>query len=146
MPFFKDLRRRTASFRSNKSNSPDGSRGSNGTNSSVPDTRSSSTLNSVYATSTPPSTIQPHASTPNLTNSVSGTGAPVPPRPAPVTLSSSRLSMVVLPLPCAISRSRNELTFRSREAERPRPTGLLKQESNLHPLLPSLRPCLRTHG
>ena len=101
MPFFRDLRRRTTSFRSNKSGSPDGTNGSsrtngtNGTNSTVPETRSSSTLNSVYATSTPPSTIQPHASTPNLTNSAPPNGSSLSSRPNPITLSSSRLSVMV---------------------------------------------------
>ncbi|MCJ1224161.1 hypothetical protein MMC12_000805 [Toensbergia leucococca] len=90
MPFFKDLRRRSkASPQADQS-----SNGSNGSNGTDVTTQSSSTLDSMYGTSTPASSIQPHASSPNLviTKSTS-TISPPPQRPVASTSSSNRYSV-----------------------------------------------------
>ena len=99
MPFFKDFRRRKTSKDSrqlaNGSNDSDRSDGTMAT------TKSSSTLNSVYASSTPASSIQPHQSTPSLPlnkstsnlNSIQST--PLPQRPMPLSSVSNRSSFMV---------------------------------------------------
>lgn len=91
MPFFKELRRRSrASFRTS-----DSSAESNGT---VPTTKSTSTLNSSYGASTPPSSVQPNGSTSNVTATKSNgdsTTPPLPPRPSVAPLKSNRNSTVV---------------------------------------------------
>ena len=101
MPFFREFRRRKTN--SKTENSPDSSNhsnGSNGTNGTVPTTKSSSTINSVYASSTPPSSIQPHQSTPNLVMSKStGAMTPLPQRPMPLSSVSNRSSFMVRLLP-----------------------------------------------
>ncbi|MCJ1412404.1 hypothetical protein MMC19_006498 [Ptychographa xylographoides] len=90
MPFFKDLRRRSkASFQTEKSTN--GSDGSNGT---APTTKSSSTLNSLYDASTPPSSQQPSLSNLAIANSTNGEGTKTPPlRPNPTNSSNNRYSM-----------------------------------------------------
>lgn len=96
MPFFKELRRRTTGHKLNKNLSQHSSEGTSDSNGTVPTTKSSSTLNSVYGSSTPPSTVQPNASTPNLANSKSsGANGQLSQRPIPVSMSSSRLSVMV---------------------------------------------------
>lgn len=91
MPFFKELRRRSkASFRTS-----DSSAESNGT---VPTTKSTSTLNSSYGASTPPSFVQPNGSTSNVIATKSNgdnTAPPLPPRPPVAPLKSNRNSTVV---------------------------------------------------
>ena len=101
MPFFKEFRRKKTISKTDKSpiRSND-SNGSNGTNGTVPTTKSSSTINSVYASSTPPSSIQPHQSTPNLVLSKStGAMTPLPQRPIPLSSVSNRSSFMVRLLP-----------------------------------------------
>ncbi|MCJ1452749.1 hypothetical protein MMC28_003092 [Mycoblastus sanguinarius] len=84
MPFFKDLRRRKTSSKTNSS--PKSSNDSNGSNGTVATTKSTSTLDSVYGSSTPASSIQPHQSTPNLVTSRStSTMTPIPQRPLPLS-------------------------------------------------------------
>jgi hypothetical protein len=76
MPFFKELRRRSrVSFRTDKSSSTS-------TNETVPTTRSTSTLNSVLESATPPSSIQhtPTLQTPNSASSVISRGSPPHPQ------------------------------------------------------------------
>lgn len=103
MPFFKDLRRRSkASFKTDKS-SEGSADGSNGT------TNSSSTVNSVYGTSTPASSILPTGSSSNLSAvKPNGNAVTTPPllRPSPLTPSpltpqspNKRYSMTVCGLP-----------------------------------------------
>jgi len=97
MPFFKELRRRKTGSRPNKS-PPNGTKSSNESNGTMPVTKSSSTLNSVYGSSTPPSSIQPHQSTPNLVMSKSTstmTATPLPQRPMPLSSVSNRSSAMV---------------------------------------------------
>lgn len=97
MPFFKELRRRKTGSRANKS-LPNGLKSSNESNGTMPITKSSSTLNSVYGSSTPPSSIQPHQSTPNLVTSKSAsamTATPLPQRPMPLSSVSNRSSLMV---------------------------------------------------
>ncbi|KAL6721112.1 hypothetical protein ACLMJK_000212 [Lecanora helva] len=91
MPFFKELRRRKTGSKAEKT-PPDDTKtsdDSNGTSDdTVPTTKSSSTLNSLYGSSTPPSSIQPHQSTPNLVMSKSAstmTPNPLPQRPMPLS-------------------------------------------------------------
>ena len=94
MPFFKDLRRRKAN--SKTANSANRSNESNESNATVPTTKSSSTLDSIYATSTPASSIQPHQSTPNFVTSRSAsTMTPTPQRPTPLGSVSNRSSFMV---------------------------------------------------
>ncbi|CAF9907604.1 hypothetical protein IMSHALPRED_005584 [Imshaugia aleurites] len=101
MPFFKEFRRKKTSSKTEQSlDSSNDSNGSNGTNGAVPTTKSSSTINSVYASSTPPSSIQPHQSTPNLVTSKStGAMTPLPQRPVPLTSVSNRSSFMGMNTP-----------------------------------------------
>ncbi|KAH0551722.1 hypothetical protein GP486_007061, partial [Trichoglossum hirsutum] len=72
MPFFKELRRRSkASFRTDKSSTTS-------TNETVPTTRSTSTLNSILESATPPSSVQhtPTLQSPNSTSSGISRGSP----------------------------------------------------------------------
>lgn len=99
MPFFKELRRRRTGTKAEKSSSK-GTKTSNGSNVTVPTTKSTSTLNSVYGSSTPPSSIQPHQSTPNLLKSKSASTmtpspTPLPQRPMPLSSVSNRSSFMV---------------------------------------------------
>lgn len=97
MPFFKELRRRKTSSRADRS-PHNGTKSSNESNSTMPITKSSSTINSVYGSSTPPSSIQPHHSTPNLVTSKSAiinTATPLPQRPMPLSSVSNRSSLMV---------------------------------------------------
>ncbi|KAI4204661.1 MAG: hypothetical protein LQ350_000976 [Teloschistes chrysophthalmus] len=83
MPFFKELRRRKTSSKSDIT-PPNGSTASHDSNGTVPTTKSSSTLSSFYGTnSTPASSIQPHQSSPNLVLPVSKGGSTVNPPPPP---------------------------------------------------------------
>lgn len=108
MPFFKELRRKKTGSKTEKStDTSNNSNGSNGSNGAVPPSKSSSTLNSVYDSSTPPSSIQPNQSTPNLVTTKSGsTVAPLlnksastvtslPQRPVPLSSVSNRSSFTV---------------------------------------------------
>ena len=97
MPLFKEFRRKKTSSKTDKpQNSFNDSNGSNGTNGTVPTTTSSSTINSVYASSTAPSSIQPNQSTPTLVTSKStSTMTPLPQRPMPVSSVSNRGSFMV---------------------------------------------------
>ena len=101
MPFFKELRRRKTASKAEKSipNGIKNSNESNGTSdSTMPTTKSSSTLNSVYGSSTPSSSIQPHQSTPNLVMSKSAstmTPNPLPQRPMPLGSVGNRSSFMV---------------------------------------------------
>ncbi|KAL8774983.1 MAG: hypothetical protein Q9209_000462 [Squamulea sp. 1 TL-2023] len=92
MPFFKELRRRKTSSKSENS-LPTASDASNESNGTVPTTKSSSTLSSLYgsnSTSTPASSIQPNQSTPNLTLTVNKSGNTInPPPQRPVALSAA---------------------------------------------------------
>ena len=98
MPFFKELRRKKTSSKTGKF--PNSSNNSNDSNGTVPTTKSSSTINSVYASSTPPSSIQPHQSTPTLVTSKStGAMTPLPQRPMPLSSVSNRSSFMVRLLP-----------------------------------------------
>ncbi|KAI4125843.1 MAG: hypothetical protein LQ338_004048 [Usnochroma carphineum] len=93
MPFFKELRRRKTSAKSD--NTPtDGSTASHDSNGTVPTTKSSSTLSSLYGSnSTPPSSIQPHQSTPNLSLATNKSGITItPPSQRPVALSQGMTS------------------------------------------------------
>ncbi|KAL8857379.1 MAG: hypothetical protein Q9198_010726, partial [Flavoplaca austrocitrina] len=86
MPFFKELRRRKTSSKSENS-LPTASAPSTESNGTVPTTKSSSTLSSFYGsntTSTPASSIQPSHSNPNLTLTINKPGTatnPIPQRP-----------------------------------------------------------------
>ncbi|KAL9042920.1 MAG: hypothetical protein Q9180_000243 [Flavoplaca navasiana] len=86
MPFFKELRRRKTSSKSENS-LPTASASSTESNGTVPTTKSSSTLSSFYGsntTSTPASSIQPSHSNPNLTLTINKSGTatnPIPQRP-----------------------------------------------------------------
>ncbi|KAL8902234.1 MAG: hypothetical protein Q9192_000109 [Flavoplaca navasiana] len=86
MPFFKELRRRKTSSKSENS-LPTASAPSTESNGTVPTTKSSSTLSSFYGsitTSTPASSIQPNHSNPNLTLTINKSGTatnPMPQRP-----------------------------------------------------------------
>ena len=100
MPFFKEFRRKKTSSKIDEfpisSNDSNGSNGTSGTNGTVPTTKSSSTINSVYASSTPPSSIQPQQSTPTLVTSKStGAMTPLPQRPMPLSSVSNRSSFMV---------------------------------------------------
>ena len=102
MPFFKELRRRKTGLKTEKPDKTDrpsnGSTDSNGSNGAVAPSKSSSTLNSVYGSSTPPSSIQPHQSTPNLAKSKSQTTMnSLPQRPMPLSGVSNRSSFIVRP-------------------------------------------------
>lgn len=97
MSFFKELRRRKTGSRANKS-LPNGLKSSSESSGTMPITKSSSTLDSVYGSSTPPSSIQPHQSTPNLVTSKSAstmTATPLPQRPMPLSSVSNRSSLMV---------------------------------------------------
>ncbi|KAL8713953.1 MAG: hypothetical protein Q9220_002099 [cf. Caloplaca sp. 1 TL-2023] len=93
MPFFKELRRRKTSSKSE--NSPtNGSTASNESNGTVPATKSSSTLSSLYGSnSTPASSIQPNQSNPNLAlaNGKLGNPSSAPPQ-RPVALGGAMSS------------------------------------------------------
>ncbi|KAL8717284.1 MAG: hypothetical protein Q9225_005456 [Loekoesia sp. 1 TL-2023] len=95
MPFFKELRRRKTSSKSDNL-PPNASSASNDSNGTVPTTKSSSTLSSLYGSnSTPASSIQPYQSTPNLTNATSksaNTISPPPPPQRPVAIGPSMAS------------------------------------------------------
>jgi len=105
MPFFKELRRKKTTSKIEKTT--DNSTDSNGSNGTVPLSKSSSTLNSVYDSSTPPSSIQPNQSTPNLVTTKSGstvtpllsksasTMTALPQRPMPLSSVSNRSSLAV---------------------------------------------------
>lgn len=97
MPFFKELRRRKTGLKTDKTDSPsNGSTDSGGSSGAVAPSKSSSTLNSVYGSSTPPSSIQPNQSTPNLAPSKSQTTMnSLPQRPMPLGGVSNRSSFVV---------------------------------------------------
>lgn len=97
MPFFKELRRKKTGHKAEKSSS-NGGKSSNESNATMPISKSSSTLNSVYGSSTPASSIQPHQSTPNLVMSKSAstmTPNPLPQRPVPLGSVSNRGSLMV---------------------------------------------------
>ncbi|KAL9603667.1 MAG: hypothetical protein Q9219_000986 [cf. Caloplaca sp. 3 TL-2023] len=88
MPFFKELRRRKTSSKSDNL-PPSGSGASSDSTGTVPTTKSSSTLSSLYGSnSTPASSIQPYQSTGNLDNvankSAGTTSNPPPQRPIPL--------------------------------------------------------------
>ncbi|KAI9845443.1 MAG: hypothetical protein M1837_004921 [Sclerophora amabilis] len=91
MPFFKDLkdlrRRSKASIRTSKSSSES-------TNGNLPTTKSSSTLGSLYASTTPPSSIQPAQSSPSLVTP-NGAQQPAQQRP-PIAPLSNRYSITGL--------------------------------------------------
>ncbi|KAI4187566.1 MAG: hypothetical protein L6R41_002711 [Letrouitia leprolyta] len=93
MPFFKELRRRKTSSKT-VNTLPNGSSASNNSNGTVPTTKSSSTLSSLYGSnSTPASSIQPHQSSPNLTIVTSKSGNTItPPVPRPVALGQGMAS------------------------------------------------------
>ncbi|KAI4167289.1 MAG: hypothetical protein LQ343_007333 [Gyalolechia ehrenbergii] len=93
MPFFKELRRRRTSSKS-VNTPPNGSSASNDSNGTVPTTKSSSTLSSLYGSnSTPASSIQPHQSSPNLTIATSKSGSTIiPPPQRPVALGQGMAS------------------------------------------------------
>lgn len=94
MPFFKDLRRKKIGLRHDQS--PEGSKRSDHSRGSVPTAKSSSTLNSLYGSSTPPSSIQPQSSNPNLLNGKSVNGINVlSQRSNPLGSSSNRNSYMV---------------------------------------------------
>lgn len=96
MPFFKDLRRKRGSSKTEKS--PSGSKAFKGSNGTVPTAKSSSTVNSLYDSSTPASTIQPQTSVPNLWHRKSANGiSPLPQRPIAVSPSPNRNSVLVSP-------------------------------------------------
>lgn len=98
MPFFKELRRRKTGLKLDKSQDSSTDSNSNGSNGTVPPSKSSSTLNSVYvsSTTTPPSSIQPHQSTPNLVKSQPATTmTSMPQRPMPLSGVSNRSSYIV---------------------------------------------------
>ena len=101
MPFFKELRRKKTSSKPDKSpNKSNDSNDSNGTNGTVPTTKSSSTINSLYASSTTPSSVQAHQSTPTLITSKSTSALnPLPQRPVPLTSVSNRSSFLVCVFP-----------------------------------------------
>ncbi|KAL8690499.1 MAG: hypothetical protein Q9224_004393, partial [Gallowayella concinna] len=90
MPFFKELRRRRTTSKSDNA-PPANSASSNDSNGTVPTTKSSSTLNSLYGSnSTPASSIQPNQSNPNLILSTTKSASTVnPPLQRPVALASS---------------------------------------------------------
>lgn len=96
MPFFENIRRKKGASKTERLSkgidSPHAA--STGT---VKTTKSSSTLNSLYGPSTPPSTIQPQSSTPNLINgkSMNGSMSTLPQRPVSLGLSGNRNSMIV---------------------------------------------------
>ncbi|KAL2045488.1 hypothetical protein N7G274_001916 [Stereocaulon virgatum] len=97
MPFFKELRRRKTGLKQDKSQDSSTDSNSNDSNGTVPPSKSSSTLNSVYgsSTTTPPSSIQPHQSTPTLPKSKSATTmASLPHRPMPLSGTSNRSSYI----------------------------------------------------
>lgn len=76
--------------------SSNGSNGSDHSEGTAPTTKSSSTLNSLYGTSTPSSSIQPNQSTPNLVASKSTASiAALPQRPMPLSSVSNRSSFIV---------------------------------------------------
>ncbi|KAL8952998.1 MAG: hypothetical protein Q9222_001113 [Ikaeria aurantiellina] len=93
MPFFKELRRRKTSSKSDIS-PPNGSTASNESNGTVPTTKSSSTLSSLYGSnSTPASSIQPNQSNPNLALTNGKLGSTVnPPPQRPVALGGAMAS------------------------------------------------------
>ena len=94
MPFFKDLRRKSKSFKMEKE--PNGNTRSWYPDGVVPTTKSSSTLDSAYGSSTPPSSVQPEMSTPSLTKSKSqSTMATQSQRPIAMSSISNRNSVVV---------------------------------------------------
>lgn len=109
MPFFRDLRRRSkASFhttRSNGSKSNDSKSNDSQCNGGMASAKSSSTLDtSSYKSATPPPSIRPNRSSPNLPsltefngNSESSSGPPAvpPPRPGPFVHQLQRNSTIV---------------------------------------------------
>ncbi|KAF2086309.1 hypothetical protein K490DRAFT_66861 [Saccharata proteae CBS 121410] len=88
--FLKDFRRRsTRSFRTNNSSSD----GSNGSANPLPQSKSSSTLNSVYYQTTPPPSLPSENSSTNL-KALNGGPTPVPPVPTrPTVMNTKRYSM-----------------------------------------------------
>lgn len=99
MPFFKDLRRRKIDAKTD--NNLKSSNNSDRSTATVSTTKSSSTLNSLHGSSTPPSSIQLNASNPNLLNDKQNSALPVPPqRPVALSPSSNRNSVLV----CNIDR------------------------------------------
>ncbi|KAI4278980.1 MAG: hypothetical protein LQ337_000587 [Flavoplaca oasis] len=103
MPFFRELRRRRTSSKSENS-LPTASAPSTDSNGTVPTTKSSSTLSSFYGsntTSTPASSIQPSHSNPNLTLTINKSGTatnPIPQRPVALGtgMAGNRNSVTVL--------------------------------------------------
>ena len=94
MPFFKDLRRKSKSFRMEKE--PNGNIRSKHSDGAVPTTKSSSTVDSAYGSSTPPSSVRPETSTPSLSKSKSqSTMATQSQRPVAMSSLSNRNSVVV---------------------------------------------------
>lgn len=112
MPFFKDLRRRSrASFRTSHSTESQ-------SNGDMTSGKSSSTLDTSYSGTTPPSSIKPTLSSPHLTalhklnGHSNGSVPPVPSppqRPVPIGSQSNRNSFVVgvLPLPNGVTQLSN---------------------------------------
>ncbi|KAL8986528.1 MAG: hypothetical protein Q9205_000043 [Flavoplaca limonia] len=105
MPFFKELRRRKTSSKSENSlPTASASAPSTESNGTVPTTKSSSTLSSFYGsntTSTPASSIQPSHSNPNLTLTINKSGTatnPIPQRPVALGtgMAGKRNSVAVL--------------------------------------------------
>ncbi|KAL9626855.1 MAG: hypothetical protein Q9204_006988, partial [Flavoplaca sp. TL-2023a] len=122
MPFFKELRRRKTSSKSENS-LPTASAPSTESNGTVPTTKSSSTLSSFYGsntTLTPASSIQPSHSNPNLTLTINKPGTatnPIPQRPVALgtAMAGNRNSVAVrschLPSPPSNSRERTKLMY-----------------------------------
>lgn len=103
MPFFTQLRRRSrASFRTTKSTESKSNESQS--NGEMTSGKSSSTLETAsYSSVTPPSSIKPTVSSPNLPSlsegngNVNGTHLPVPPqRPGPQALQGQRNSTVIV--------------------------------------------------